>query len=52
MAFFGAVVKPGKPTPQVPHPEEGINLHLSQACLPASTPKGKRVSLMVHHEEE
>ena len=53
MAFFGAVVKPGpKPTPVVPHPDEGMNLHLSQACLMASTPKGKRVSLMVHHEGE
>lgn len=51
MAFFGAVLKPGKATPQVPHPEE-YNLHLSQACLSASVPKGKRVSLLVNHEEE
>lgn len=52
MAFFGAVVKPGKPTPQVPHPDDGFNLHLSQACLLATTPKGKRVSLLVNHEGE
>jgi hypothetical protein len=49
MAFFGAIVKPGKATPLVPHPED-YNLHLSQACLSAATPKGQRVSLLVHHE--
>lgn len=51
MAFFGAVVKPGSPSPLVPHPEE-YNLHLSAACLPATVPKGKRVSLLVNHEDE
>jgi hypothetical protein len=51
MAFFGAIVKAGKPFPLVPHPDE-MNLHLSQVCLLASVPKGKRVSLLVAHEGE
>eukprot|EP00195_Chlamydomonas_chlamydogama_P005861 CAMPEP_0202904994 /NCGR_PEP_ID=MMETSP1392-20130828/32009_1 /ASSEMBLY_ACC=CAM_ASM_000868 /TAXON_ID=225041 /ORGANISM="Chlamydomonas chlamydogama, Strain SAG 11-48b" /LENGTH=452 /DNA_ID=CAMNT_0049592893 /DNA_START=45 /DNA_END=1403 /DNA_ORIENTATION=- len=51
MAFFGAVVKPGKPTPSVPH-SEGWNLHLSQAALPATVPEGRRVSLAVQHEKD
>ncbi len=52
MAFFGAVVKPDKPLPIVPHPDEEYNLHLSHACLSALAPKGKRVSLLVAHADE
>jgi hypothetical protein len=51
MAFFGCVIKPGRPNPLVPHPEE-YNLHISQACLSAKVPKGKRVSVLVHHDGE
>ena len=50
MSFYGAVVKPGKPAPFVPPPEEWA-LHLSQASLPASVKEGKRVSLLVKDQE-
>jgi FK506-binding nuclear protein len=43
--FYGAVVKPGKPTVFVPPPEEHA-LHLSQAALAASVKDGTRVSLL------
>ncbi|KAG2490536.1 hypothetical protein HYH03_010930 [Edaphochlamys debaryana] len=46
MAFWGAVVKPGKPHAFVPPPEDW-NLHLSQAALEPSVPEGKRVALAV-----
>lgn len=44
--FFGKVVKQGKTSPLVPHPD-GFSLHLSQVSLPASTKEGTRVSLLI-----
>ena len=51
MAFYGAIVKPGKALPFVP-PPDNWNLHLSQAALLASVPEGHRVSLCVRHQDE
>jgi hypothetical protein len=44
--FFGAVVKPGKAHPLVPH-ADGYTLHLSQASLAADVKAGTRASLLV-----
>ncbi|MEW5307914.1 MAG: hypothetical protein WDW36_010282 [Sanguina aurantia] len=50
--FYGAIIKPGKPTAFVPPPDMSMHLHLSQATLSASVPEGKRVSLMLKMEEQ
>jgi len=44
--FYGAVVKPGRDTPLVPH-ADGFALHLSQASLAADVKVGTRASLLV-----
>lgn len=49
--FYGKVVTAGKPLPLVPHPD-GYSLHLSQASLPASLPKGSRLSLLIKVADE
>lgn len=50
--FYGAIVKPGKPTAFVPPGEGSLHLHLSQATLSASVPEGKRVSLQLKMEDQ
>jgi FK506-binding nuclear protein len=51
--FFGAVVKPGRNYPLVPH-AEGFALHLSQASLAADVKNGTRASVLVKlgHEDD
>jgi hypothetical protein len=44
--FFGAVIKPGKSHPLVPH-ADGHALHLSQASLAADVKTGTRASVLV-----
>lgn len=44
--FYRAAVKPGRPAPFVPPPEEHM-LHLSQAALAHDVPEGTRASLLV-----
>lgn len=44
--FFGALVKPGKSHPIVPH-ADGFALHLSQASLAADVKNGTRASVLV-----
>lgn len=44
--FFGAVVRPGKAHPLVPH-ADGYTLHLSQASLAADVKTGTRASVLV-----
>ncbi|GIL45223.1 hypothetical protein Vafri_2530 [Volvox africanus] len=51
MAFWSAIVKPGKPHPYVPPPEEW-NLHLSQAAIAPTVPEGRRVALAVKTDPE
>ncbi|GLI66046.1 hypothetical protein VaNZ11_009756 [Volvox africanus] len=51
MAFWSAIVKPGKPHAFVPPPEEW-NLHLSQAALAPTVPEGRRVALAVKTDPE